>query len=740
MKKLFLLTKMLLAAVLLCVGQNAWGGTMKLYSQDYQSSATSDWTSPSYGAGLSIVTDGDNKYNKWTNDGQNNRNANNWFASSLDLAGYDEYTFSVKFCIGALPKGDSKSNLSEWVIAGQNSAYGNNSGHNSSSNYYLVLAQKTYGSAEYNVQVGSTTLDDALTLTVGTWYTITQTISANSVTTVITDGSTEVFKNTNSVGYSTIGHLKGMNLLSGRYYGQQYVDDILVTVEADEEVVTDPSIAVVYAGANRTVTITSGESSESNPVTTYYTIDGTDPTTSSSVYSTPLDIDADCTVKAISISSASVASAITSQAVTVGTLKLNAPTFTKTGYAAGKYTVSMASSQTSLAYPPASYTNYYSIDGGDAVAYSDAFELSEGSTVTGYVVATNYTNSDETTLNSAARPTYYATAWTQDYRNLTSAAGTGAQSIGLSDVVFSVDGTDFMNIVSYGSPATELNLNTNVGLNTNTGVNLRTNGANSGILVNNTNTAKIGIQNLKVGDYIVLYVTGIVPTASYGCTLQEGMSTWSEYYFRATETSASINIPKGTYNYVYSITAYSSTVSKTITDAGWATLCSDKALDFSEVSGLKAYIITGTESGSTLALTQVTSVPANTGILLQGPAAEYAIPVVASADPVSGNKLVGVTSDTPIEANAGYVLMDETAGVGFYQNNKAFTVGANTAYLPADFASEARSAYFLEGVTAVEAVEAAAEAKAKEGKFIENGKLVIVKNGQKFNAAGAKLY
>jgi hypothetical protein len=47
--------------------------------------------------------------------------------------------------------------------------------------------------------------------------------------------------------------------------------------------------------------------------------------------------------------------------------------------------------------------------------------------------------------------------------------------------------------------------------------------------------------------------------------------------------------------------------------------------------------------------------------------------------------------------------------------------------------------FFTGGITGVENVEAAAEAKAKEGKFIENGKLVIVKNGQKFNAAGAQV-
>lgn len=184
-------------------------------------------------------------------------------------------------------------------------------------------------------------------------------------------------------------------------------------------------------------------------------------------------------------------------------------------------------------------------------------------------------------------------------------------------------------------------------------------------------------------------------------------------------------------------------VSKTITAAGWATYCSPYALDFSgSIANLtKAYIVTGA-TGSTLSLADITgTIPANTGILLEGEG-EVVIPVVASSSTsVSGNKLVGVTSNTSIEANAGYVLMNETAGVGFYKNAYAFTVGANTAYLPANFAAgAARSAYFFGGVTGVENVEAAAEAEAQDGKFIENGKLVIVKNGQKYNAAGAKLY
>jgi len=196
-------------------------------------------------------------------------------------------------------------------------------------------------------------------------------------------------------------------------------------------------------------------------------------------------------------------------------------------------------------------------------------------------------------------------------------------------------------------------------------------------------------------------------------------------------------------DYVYVTFVRPLSVSKTITAARYATFCSPYALNFEGVSGLKAYIVKGTVDETTeLNLEEVTSVPANEGVLLEGDAGEYNIPVVASADPVSGNKLEGVIASDVLTAKDGYVLMGSPK-VGFYLNNNDFTLTANTAYLPANFAEAgdgARSAYFFRGdITAVEAVEAAVEAKAQEGKFIENGKLVIVKNGVKYNAAGQQV-
>ena len=216
----------------------------------------------------------------------------------------------------------------------------------------------------------------------------------------------------------------------------------------------------------------------------------------------------------------------------------------------------------------------------------------------------------------------------------------------------------------------------------------------------------------------------------YPTVYEYDLDNWESLYFNP---SGSPSQPFVVMDFVLA----DKTVSKTITSAGYATFCSDKALDFSGVAGLTAYIITGTESGNTLALSAVSSVPANTGVLLEGAAGDYMIPVVStSSTDVSENKLVGVTEDTPIAAKAGYVLMGSPS-VGFYKNNNEFTVGANTAYLPANFAGgAAREAYFFDGVTGVEAVEAAPEAVAKEGKFVVNGKLRIFKKGKMFNANG----
>ncbi len=188
------------------------------------------------------------------------------------------------------------------------------------------------------------------------------------------------------------------------------------------------------------------------------------------------------------------------------------------------------------------------------------------------------------------------------------------------------------------------------------------------------------------------------------------------------------------------LVAYKET--KTITAAGYATYYSPYALDFSS-TGLTAYIATYNATDKEVSFSEVTSVPANTGILLKGAEGNYAIPVVASSNTdVAGNVFVGVTEDTEVDAGI-FVLLNGAQGVGFYKTENAFTVGANTAYISVPSGVKARFIGVEEeddatAITAIEATEAVNNGviynlsgqrvvKPLKGIYIQNGKKILVK-------------
>lgn len=188
----------------------------------------------------------------------------------------------------------------------------------------------------------------------------------------------------------------------------------------------------------------------------------------------------------------------------------------------------------------------------------------------------------------------------------------------------------------------------------------------------------------------------------------------------------------------------------TISAAGYATFCSDNALNFSGVSGLTAYTATFSENTNTVSFNLVDDVPAKTGVLLKGDPGTYTIPAVLSSDwNVSGNALVGVTSVTTIgkttkdnsnNVNYNYVLQNGSDGVGFYQvNNDEYKVRANSAYLVISYnaaSTDAKLFIGLDGETAVEAVAAevlpTGTAYNLQGQRVGNDyKGVVIVNGKK---------
>ena len=131
-------------------------------------------------------------------------------------------------------------------------------------------------------------------------------------------------------------------------------------------------------------------------------------------------------------------------------------------------------------------------------------------------------------------------------------------------------------------------------------------------------------------------------------------------------------------------------VSITLNQYGSATYCSEYALDFSEVEGLKAYAATGynTKTG-VVTLTRVMTSQPGMGLFLKGEPGEYIVPTLESTDDNSLNMLVGTqesttlngTSDDGLYYNYRYTIKEGDEAPLFYQVDDGYTLSAGKAYL-----------------------------------------------------------
>ena len=238
-------------------------------------------------------------------------------------------------------------------------------------------------------------------------------------------------------------------------------------------------------------------------------------------------------------------------------------------------------------------------------------------------------------------------------------------------------------------------------------------------------------------------VSGATATGDTEANAESGSAVWTNKEVNITGAAGDVvlTFASGTKRIrVDDILLVQEEVPVTISAAGWATYCSEYALDFTNVTGLTAY--TASKEGTAVKFTKVTGkVPANTGLLVGGTTTN--VPVCASADPVE-NLLEGVTEATVKDAESIYVLMKGDKGLGFYKNTNAFTVRANSAYLPAASVAASRSFIsFDDETTGIEAINSNPETvkeNAREyynlngqrvttptkGLYIVNGKKVII--------------
>ena len=129
----------------------------------------------------------------------------------------------------------------------------------------------------------------------------------------------------------------------------------------------------------------------------------------------------------------------------------------------------------------------------------------------------------------------------------------------------------------------------------------------------------------------------------------------------------------------------------TIGSAGWSSLFTPYALDFSGVEGLTAY--TAAIEGNNVILTEVDDVPAYTGVILEGDADTYQIPVAESSATERGDLIGDVAEATAFDAFDGYTLYGlgtTTGGVQFRPVGSG-SIGAGKAFLKVPTAAGVKS-------------------------------------------------
>ena len=226
-------------------------------------------------------------------------------------------------------------------------------------------------------------------------------------------------------------------------------------------------------------------------------------------------------------------------------------------------------------------------------------------------------------------------------------------------------------------------------------------------------------QNIYVGDNAVsTETTGVTETNTYEIAKD----------YQTAGTIYTIKVCSAHNDQITSIKVYKKQAAPaniTLSPAKeYTTLTSAYALDFSAVDGLAAYIVKEEDvTATSVKLTQVRKVPANTGLVLQktGTARDYVVPTFdgTDADDVSLNKMAGsATNTTAIAENAGYILKD-----GKFSPSAEGTLAAGKAYLAVSVLAGAKDLNIVFG----------------EGTGINNVNVNENESGKIFNLAGQQM-
>ena len=263
------------------------------------------------------------------------------------------------------------------------------------------------------------------------------------------------------------------------------------------------------------------------------------------------------------------------------------------------------------------------------------------------------------------------------------------------------------------------------------------------IKVSGANYFEVFVQNSNAGrTYKIKVGDGEAKTITHG-----GVDVESSGIV-ATGTTGEVTITiSGGGSSVYPVyIKFNPTVSAEVTSAGYATFSSDKAVDFSDESGLTVYTAKVNDAKTAVTLTEVTSkqVPANTAVVLKGAAGTFTGLAIASADALSDNELQIAASTMNGAAGNIFVLNEVDGVVGFYKLSASGSLLAGKGYLEVDGVAASRSMLDLGGGTTginmvngeglkVSGSEVYYDLQGRrvlyptKGLYIVNGKKVIIK-------------
>ena len=551
---------------------------------------------------------------------------------------------------------------------------------------------------------------------------------------------------------------------------------IAVKANCENSDVASASYTILSAVATPEITLAGGTytSAQSTTITCgtdgatiYYTTNGTNPTTSSTVYTGAISINESMTIKAIAVKDGMANSAVAEATYTISIPAITASNVNITCDATSgdiAYTMenTVEGGVLTASVPVGSW-----LTPGAVSASAVAFTCTENSENTNrtttvtltYTYDTNKTVTKEVTVTQAANevPIVPAVPGEGAFVKVTS-----NENLTNGTYLIVYEGDDDHAAVAFDGSLTTLDAAGN-GIKVNiVDGKIESSAAtaaatfeikpSSGTICSSYSGKYIG-QNSNANGLVVsddeITNTINIPTASNtnnnvdiisGGAYLRYNSTSNQLRFRYFK-SASYTNQQAIALYKYDDTETAFATAK-FNSEGYATFSSVAQIDLTSTDGFTAWQITGI-SGETITFNKVTSVvPSGTGLLLMGDAGKVAVLTVAddavAATQLSGNKLIAVNSATVVTAEQYYGLSGKT-----FVPVTAGTVPAGKALLPASEVGDAPSLTFIfnDESTGINEVRSQKEdvrggvydlqgrrvAQPTKGLYIVNGKKIVIK-------------